>query len=169
MALREIPDLWAAHHSPVVIDQLADCRHRLDAGEAAEVDRRLGMTRAHQHPAILANQREDMTRPDEIRPARIIVCEVAYRRRAVLGGDPGCGTVAVIDRYRKGGAVNRIVVRDHRRKMQTPRSLRSQWRADDPAGIADDEGHLVWRRMEGSADQVGLVIAVIIISDDDYP
>ena len=51
--------------------------------------------------------------------------------------------------------------------MQTPRSLRSQWRADDPAGIADDEGHLVWRRMDGGEDQVALVLAVIIISDDD--
>ena len=40
-------------------------------------------------------------------------------------------------------------------------------RADDAAGIADDEGHLL-RRAEGSGDdEVALVLAIVVIRDDD--
>ena len=55
VAFGEAPDLRAAHHGAVVIGQLAYRRDLLDAGEPAEVDRRLGVTRAHQHAAILGD------------------------------------------------------------------------------------------------------------------
>ena len=145
--LGEGGDLRAAHDRAVVVDQLADRRHRLELGEPAEIDRRLGMARAHQHAAILGDQRKDVARPDEIRAAGIVVGELADRRGAVVGRDAGRRAVAVIDRDGKGGAVDRVVVGDHRRQVQAPRDLAGQRRADDAAGVADDERHLFRRRM----------------------
>ncbi len=78
-------DLRPAHDAAVVIDQLTDRRHRLEVGEPAEIDRRLGMAGAHQDPAILGDQREDMPRPHEVRAPGIAIRQIADRRRAVVG------------------------------------------------------------------------------------
>ena len=160
-------DLRAAHHRAVVIDQFADRRHRLDPGEPAEIDRRLGMARAHQHPAILGDQREDVPRPDKIGAAGIAVRQVADRRGAVLGGNAGGGAVAIVDRNGKGGAVDRVIVGDHRRQVQAARDLAGQRRADDAAGVAHDERHFLGRGMDRGDDQVALVLTVVVIGDDD--
>ena len=68
--LGEIGNLRPPHDRAVVVDQLTDRRHRRDAREPAEVDRRLGMPGAHQHAALLADQREDVARPDKVRCGR---------------------------------------------------------------------------------------------------
>jgi hypothetical protein len=125
------------------------------------------MTGPHQHPTILGDQRKDVPGSDEIRSAGIAVREVADRRRAVLGRNPGRRAMAVIDRNRKRRAVDGVAVRDHRRQMQTPRDLPGQRRADDAAGVANDERHLLWCRVYRSKDQVAFVLAVVIIGYDD--
>ena len=160
-------DLRAAHDRAVVVDQLADRRHRLDAGEPAKIDRRLGMAGAHQHAAIFGDQRKDMARPDKIGAAGIVVGEITDRRGAVFGRDAGCRAVAVIDRNGKGGAVNRVVVGDHRRQMEPPSDLPGQRRADDAASMADDKRHLFRRGVDRGNDQITLVLAVVVIGDDD--
>ena len=165
--LGEGGDLRPAHDRAVVIDQFADRRHRLEGGEAAQIDRRLGMARAHQDAAILGDQRKDVAGPDKIGAAGIAVGERADRRGAVVGRDAGRRAVAVIDRDRKGGAVDRVAVGDHRREMQPPRDLAGHRRTDDAAGVADDKRHLLGRRMRRRKDQVALVLAVVIIGDDD--
>ena len=165
--LGEGGDLRPAHDRAVVVDQLADRRHRLDVGEPAQIDRRLGMTGAHQHAAILGDQRKDVARPDKIGPAGIAIRQIADRRGAVVGRDAGRRAVAVIDRDGKGGAVDRVVVGDHRRQMEAPGDLAGQRRTDDAAGMADDERHLLRRRVDRGEDQITLVLAVVVIGDDD--
>ena len=108
-------DLRPAHDRAVVVDQFANRRHRLDLGEPAQIDRRLGMAGAHQDAAILGDQRKDVAGPDKIAAAGIAVGEVADRRGAVFGRDAGRRAVPVIDRDGKGGAVDRVAVGDHRR------------------------------------------------------
>ena len=93
-------DLRTAHHRAVVIDQFADRRDRLEGGETAQIDRRLGVARAHQDAAIFGDQRKDMAGPDEIGAAGIAVGERPDRRRAVVGRNAGRRAVAVIDRDR---------------------------------------------------------------------
>ncbi len=61
----------------------------------------------------------------------------------------------------------RIVVGDHRVEMKPPRRLAGERRADDAAGVADDEGELFRRRVDRREDQVGLVLAVVVVGDDD--
>ena len=70
--------------SSLTSSQIAD---RLERGEPAQIDRRLGMAGAHQHAAILGDQREDVAGPDEIGGAVIAVGEartVAVRSSAEM-------------------------------------------------------------------------------------
>ena len=72
-------DLRPDHHRAVVVGEFADDGDRRQAGELAEIDRRLGMAGAHQHAAVLGDQRKDMARADEIARAHVAVGERAHR------------------------------------------------------------------------------------------
>ena len=85
MLVGEGGDLRAAHHGAVVVDQLADCGRRLQRGQAAQIDCRLGMAGADQDAAILGDQRKDVTGADEIGASGIVVGERANCRGAFLG------------------------------------------------------------------------------------
>src|SRR5690606_31948342 len=49
-----------AGHGPVVRHDLADRHHRVEPGQARQVDRRLGLFRSLQHPAGTGAEREDV-------------------------------------------------------------------------------------------------------------
>src|SRR4029077_11870730 len=51
--------------------------------------------------------------------------------------------------------------------MQPAGDLAGQRRADDAGGVADDEGHLLRRRVRRCEDKVTLVFAVVVVSHDD--
>ena len=125
------------------------------------------MARAHQHAAILGDQREDMARPDEISRAHIAVGKRAHGVGALLGRDAGGQPVLDVDRDGEGGAERRVVRGHHRIEPQAPRLARRQRRTDDAAGVADDEGHLLRRAERGCDDEVALVLAIVVIGDDD--
>ena len=108
-----------------------------------------------------------MPRPDKIGAPGIIVGEITNRRGAVFGRNPGCGAVAIVDRHGKGGAVNRVVIGDHRRQMEPLSDVPGQRRADDAASVADDKGQLLGCGVHRGNDQVALILAVIIIGHDN--
>ena len=87
--------------------------------------------------------------------------------RALLGGNAGRQPVLHVDRHGEGGAQRRIVRGDHRIEAQAAGFRDGQRRADDAAGVADDEGHLFRRAERGCDDQVALVLAVVVVRDDD--
>ena len=124
------------------------------------------MARAHQHAAVLGDQREDMAGPDEVGGAHIAVGKSAHRVGALLGRDAGGQAVADVDRDGEGGAERRIVLRHHRIEPQARGFVAGQRRADDAAAMADDERHLLRRAMRGGDDQVALVLAVVVIDHD---
>ena len=160
-------DLRPAHHRAVVVDELADHADRLEFGEPAEIDRGFGVAGAHQHAAVLGDQRKHMAGAHEVGGARIVVGEIAHGRDAIVGRDAGGGAVLVVDRHREGGAVRRVVLRHHRREAQPVRELARHRRADDAGGVADDERHLLRRRMHRGHHEIALVLAVVVVGDDD--
>ena len=85
--VREIGDLRPDHHRAVVVGQFADHSDRPQSGELAEVDRRLGMAGAHQHPSLLRDQRKHVAGTHEIGRAHVAVGERAGRVAALLGGN----------------------------------------------------------------------------------
>ena len=105
----------------VVVDEFGEHADRRQPGQPAEVDRRLGVTGAHQHAALARDQRKDVAGPDEIVGAGIGIGEGAHRVAALLGRDAGGEAVAEVDRDGEGGAERRVVVGDHRVEMQAAR------------------------------------------------
>ena len=76
----ELEQVGQARHGAVVLDDLAEDAGGIEAGEAREVDRRLGVAAALQHAARLGAERENVAGLDEIarlrfrdRPSRRMV------------------------------------------------------------------------------------------------
>ena len=164
---REFLDLASGHHRAVVIGEFANDADRRQAGKLAQIDGGFRMSGAHQHPAVLGDQREDMAGPHEVARAHIAIGERAHRIAALLGGNAGGEPVARIDGDGEGRGERRVVFRDHGRKMQTARLLERERRADDAARMADDEGHFLGRAERRGDDEVAFVFAIVVIGDDD--
>ena len=156
-----------AHHRAVVVHQFRQHADRRQAGEPAQIDAGFGVAGAHQHAAVLGDQRKDVAGPHEIGGAAVAVGERAHRVGALLGRDAGGQAVADVDRDGEGGAERRVVRRHHRIEMQPPRLVAGQRRADDARGVADDEGHLLGRAQRRRDEQIALVLAVVVVGDDD--
>ena len=160
-------DLRPDHDRPVVVGKFADDGDRRQPGELAEVDRGLGMARAHQHAPILCDQRKDVARTDEIARAHVAIGERAHGVRALLGRYAGGEAMPHVHRDGEGGAERGVVDRHHRVQIQPPRLIAGQRRADDAAAVADDERHLLGGAERGGNDKIALVLAVVVIGDDD--
>ena len=113
----ECRDLRAALHAAVVVDQFGDHADLRQAGELAQIDRRLGMAGAHEHAALARDQREDVTRPQEIRGADVGIGEIADGQRPVVSRNAGRRAVLEVDADGEGGGVCGIIVGDHRREV----------------------------------------------------
>ncbi len=159
--------LGAAHHGAVVVHELRQYADRRQAGEPAQIDARLGMAGAHQHPALARHQRKDMAGADEVGGATVGIGERPHRVGALLSRNAGGQSVADIDRDREGGAEGRIVQGHHGIKMQALRFLRRQRHAHDARGVADDEGHLLGRAPGSGDEQVAFVLAIIVVGHHD--
>ena len=76
-----------AGHRPVLVHDLADHAGRIEAGEAGEVDGRLGLAGALEHAAGLGLQREDVAGLDQVARRGLGVDRDLDRAGAVGGGD----------------------------------------------------------------------------------
>ena len=108
----------AAHHGAVVVHQLGKHADRRQPRETTQVDAGFGMSGAHQHAAVLGNQREDVARPHEITGAHIAVGERAHGIGPLFRRDPRGEPVTDIDRNRKRRAERRVVRRHHGIEME---------------------------------------------------
>src|SRR5438874_1489727 len=62
----EVEYLRATLDGAVVIDELRDDPRRMEAGKPGEIDRRLGMARAHEHATRFGDQWKNVPRPHEV-------------------------------------------------------------------------------------------------------
>ena len=168
MPVGEGLDLRPDHHRAVVIGELADDGDRRQARELAEVDRRLGMARAHQDAAILGDRAERRGRGgrNRWRPMLRLASERTVLQRCsaempvvrpwrtstetVKAVPSGASLIATI-----GGRCSRA------------RLVGGQRRADDAAAIADDERHFLGACKRGGDDHVAFVLAIVVVGDDD--
>ena len=156
-----------ASHRPVVLHDLADHARRDQAGEPREVDRRLGLARALEHAAGAGAQGEDMTRLNEVARSRGGVDGDLDRVGAVMRRDAGGDAFARLDRDGEGGAERRLVLVRHLPQPQLVAALLREAEADEPARVRDHEVDRLRRRELGGDRQVALVLAVLVVDDDD--
>ncbi len=89
------------------------------------------------------------------------------RGHAVGGRDTGGHAMARLDRDRERRAKAAAIVRRHWRQFKCAHLVIRQAQADDAAAFADHQGHGVAGDVFGGDDQVGLVLAIEIVEQDD--
>ena len=168
MALAEGDETRDARHRPVLVHHLADDSGRGQPGESREVDRGLGLARPLQHPGA-GTQREDVARMDEVVGRRRGIDGDLDRPCAVGGGDAGRDAVACLDRDGERRPVGRLVLIGHLTEAELVAALRRQAEADQPATVGGHEVHRVGRDELRGDGQVALVLAILVVHDDDEP
>jgi hypothetical protein len=101
VALGEGDEVGQPRHGAVFVHDLADHARGVQPGQPRDIDRRLGMARAHQHAAIAGAQRKDMARRRDVLrplPASIATCDGA---RPVMRRNAGRHPLARLDRHVK--------------------------------------------------------------------
>ncbi|SOT38598.1 hypothetical protein F01_140092 [Burkholderia cenocepacia] len=167
MPLREALDIVAARHRAVRIHQLAQYAGRLQAREDRQVDRAFGMTAARQHAARLRTQRKHVAGAHDVVRLRAVGDRRADRRHAIGGRHPGMHAFARLDRHGERGAVAAFVGLHHRRQLERAHRVVGQAQADDAAALADQQRHRLGRDALGGDDQVGFVLAVVVVLQHD--
>src|SRR5439155_9418576 len=152
----------------VVVHHLADHAGGIEAGEAREVDGRLGLPRALQHAARLRLQGEDVTRLHHVVRTRRGVDRHLDRVRAVVRRDAGGHALARLDRDREGGLEAGLVLRGHQVEAELVAALGGQGEADQAAPLLGHEVDRVGGRELRGERQVALVLAVLGVADDDH-
>ncbi len=103
----------------------------------------------------------------EVGCGAVVIGERAHGIGALLRRNAGGEAVPHVDRHGEGGPERRIVERHHRIEVELLRPLDRERRAHDPRGVADDEGHLLGRAKGRRDEQIALVLAIVIVGDDD--
>ena len=159
----------AAGHVAAVEDELAEHARGSTTGEPGEVDGCLGVTDALQHAAGPGAQREDVPGTVERLGADRRVGERPQGCGAVRGRDAGRGPLGEVDGdgERRAVRLGVLVGADHRGEVEVVAPLAGQPDADDAGGVTDEERDRLGRGRVGGHDQVALVLAVLVVGDDD--
>ena len=158
-----------AGHRAVVLHDLADDARGIQAGEPRQVDGSLGLAGALEHAAAAGAQREDVARLHEVRGLRGRVDRNLDRPGAVLCGDPGGDALARLDRDGEGGPERRLVLVGHLAQAELVATLLGQAQTDEAARVRDHEVDRVGGGELRRDREVALVLAVLVVDDDDEP
>ncbi len=82
---------------------------------------------------------------------------------------PGRDPVAGLDGDRERGLVRRLVLGRHQVQAELVAALGRQREADQPAPLLGHEVDRLGRRELGGERQIALVLAVLVVADDDHP
>src|SRR3954453_20248491 len=165
LAIRD--EIGNSGHRAVLAHDLADHPGGIQAGQAGEVDRGLGLARALEYAARPGPQREDMAGPDEIFGASARVDRNLDGPRTVGGGDAGGHALARLDGEREGGAERRFVPVRHLAQAELLAALLGQAEADETAPVGGHEVDGLRSRELGRDRQIAFVLPVGGVDDDD--
>ena len=138
-------------------------------GEAREVDARLGVAGALEHAAGLGLERVDVAGLDEVARAAARVDGDLDRVRAVVRRDAGRDALARLDRDRERRLQRRLVLRRHQVEAELLAALGRQREADEAARLLGHEVDRLGRHELRRHHEVALVLAVLVVADDDHP
>ena len=165
----EDPQLVGLGHRSFVLltDDLADRAGRLQARHPGQFDGGLGVARPAQHTALLGPQRDHVAGLGEIVGRAGRVGQQAHGGGPIGCGDPGPHPVAGVDGDGVGGAVLVLVHRVHRQQPEPVADGPVQRHAQVSRRVAHHEGDEFGRGHLRGEDKVTLVLAVLVVDDDD--
>ena len=155
-------------HRSVVGHDFADHAGRIEARQPREIDRGLGLARAHEHAAFARAQRKRVSRPQEVGRARFGIEQPFDRGGAIVRRDAGRRHAARFDRDGERGLVDGRVVAHHLRDVQFVEPRARHRHADQSAGVLAHEVDRLGRDHLGRHDEIALVLAVLVVEHDDH-
>ena len=156
-----------AGHRPVVVHDLAHDAGRDEPGEARQVDGGLGLAGPLEDTAGARLQRLDVTRMDHVRRGLGGVDRHLDRVRAVVRRDARGDAFPRFDRVHEGGAERRLVALRHGAQVELVAALLGEAEADQAAPVGGHEGDRLGRGELRRDREVALVLAVLVVHDDD--
>ena len=165
---REFGQVGQPRHRSVVLQDLAQDSGGRMAGEPRQITARLGVAGAHEHPALLGDQRKDMSGMHDVGRLRVGSARDPDRVRAVRRGDARGHAMRGLDRYGEVRAVHRAVDSRHRRQVELPRSRFGDRHADQATTIFGHEIDRLGRDAIRGHDQIALVLAVLFVDEDRH-
>ena len=166
---REPLEVGPARHRAVGVQDLADHAGRIQPGQASEVQARLGLADALQHPAGPRPQREHVSGSPQVARHRGRIDRDLDGDGAIAGGNARRHAEARrrVDRDRERRLVRLGVVLGHLGQPQGLATLGHEREADQAPGVRRHEIDRLGGDLLRSADQVALVLAVLVVRDDD--
>jgi len=138
------------------------------AGESREIAACFGVTGAHEHAALLRDQRKDMSGMHDVGRLRVRSARHPDRVRTVGRGDARGHAVRGLDRHGEVRAVHRTVDSSHRRQVELPRVRFGDRHADQPTAVFGHEIDRIGRDAVRGDDQIALVLAVLLVDEDRH-
>ena len=164
--LGQLVEILARGAIALGIEDLAEDAGGPQAGHADQVDGGLRMSCPPQHPSLLGNQGKEVAGPEKIAGLIGRIDDGQDRGGPLLGGNARAAR-AVIDRHGKIRAQRSRVLVDHRRQMEPLANVGQNRHAELAAAVGDHEVDQRRRHFLGRANEVPLVLAILIIHDDD--
>ncbi len=164
---REGDEIRKARHGAVVVDGLAQNTGRVEAGQAREVHRGLGVSRALEDASLTVAEREDVARAGKVLGLRLGVDDSADRRGPVRGGDAGRHVAPRVDRDGERRSAQVRVRGDHQRDLEFVEAVAEHRHTDHPARIPHDEGDGLRCDLFRGHDEIALVLSIGVVDDDD--
>ncbi len=166
---REVDEIGKARHGAVGIHDLAQHGGRREPGERREIAACFVWPGAGEHAARLRDERKHMTGLHDVRGLRVGGGGHADRMRPILGRDTGGHALRRFDRDGEVGAVDRTVLRHHRREIEAFGMRRGDRHADEPAAVGRQEIDLLRRHEIRGEDEVALVFAILLVDQHSHP
>ena len=135
----ELHQVGQPGHGAVFAHDLAQHRGGREAREPREVAAGLGVPGAHQHAAILRDQRKHVSGLDDVGRGRPCRAGRADGERAVVRRDAGGDALGRLDGGGEIGAVARAVFAHHRPQAQARRVRLGDRHADQAAAVHGEE------------------------------
>ena len=160
--LRELNQLWRAHHMAVFIHNLATDAYRCQARQPAQVRGGFRVPGPHQHPAFPAAQREHMARPPEIHSLGAGFRYLFHGVSPLISRNARRG-IHVIDGNGKGRFMIVRIVGNHSAELQLVHDFGIGRHTDEAPGFLCHKIDGLPGTELGRHDQVAFVFPVLVI------
>ena len=168
VAVAEFLELRNTRHRAVLVHDFANDSGGGKAGQTREVNGGFGLAGAHEHTAFAGTERQNMSRPREVRRPRLRVDDHADRARAIGGRHARRNTFSRIHGFAKRRAEARRIPRGDRRQLKVLATFRGQREADQAATVGDHEVDDLRRDLFGGHREIALVFTVFVVHDDEH-